>query len=564
MTGSAALGTSILGLLEQRAHRFPDRIGYTFVESDGREVDLSFAELRVAALALARVIAEQVPAADRAVLGYPSGRRYLEAVFACLYAGVTPISGHVAEFGRAGAVADGLVRTARATGAGVVLARPRLAGLGREVEPEIAWPETELDAPAGDLRQRRGVPGVTYVQTTSGSTGAQKGVALSDENLLANLKAQNQLYPLEEGAVAVSWLPMSHDMGFVGPLLQPLYSGGRTVFLAPLRFVADPAAWLRAIARQGAEVSGCPNFGYDHVLRRVSAGEVADLDLSCWRCAISGGEAVRPRTLERFAETFGGSGFDAASFVAGYGLAEATSVVTAVGPGMTVRSRAFDREALGDGRAVSATGPGRRLVGHGWTAAAHTVLIVDPGAREPLPPGRVGEIWVSGPSVGIGYLDAGDEENAVFGAALADGSGSYLRTGDEGFVFEGELFVTGRSKELILVRGVNHAPQDLEATAREAGEELEGSRVAATALPEEDEEERVLLGVELSRHLTGSSLDRLAGKILARVIEQHGVRVTDLVFLPEGAIPVTGSGKVRRRELGRRHLDGELAQLAIE
>jgi acyl-CoA synthetase (AMP-forming)/AMP-acid ligase II len=555
---------SVLTLLEQRAREWPDRIGYTFLGGGAREVDVSFGALRTAALAMARSIASSIVGADRAVLGYPSGQRYLEAVFACLYAGVTPVSGHVAEFGRAGAVVEGLARTARATGAQAVLARPRLAALGRETVPEIAWVGDDSAALEDALRSGCEPPRITYVQATSGSTGAQKGVALSDENLLANLRAQTQLYPVGEGAVTVSWLPMSHDMGFVGPLLQPLYSGSRTVFLSPLRFVAEPAAWLRAIAREGAEISGCPNFGYDHVLRCISPADLAGLDLSAWRCAISGGEPIGPSTLERFAEAFRGCGFQATSFIAGYGLAEATSVVTAVAPEAPVRVRSFDREALRDGMAVLASGEGRRLVGHGRVAAEHTVVIVDPQAREPLADGMVGEIWVSGPSVADGYLGAGEEENSAFCSTLADGRGPYLRTGDEGFVFEGELFLSGRSREFILVRGVNHAPQDLEATARAASEDLADSRLAAVALSQEDEEEeRVLLGIELSEPVDGGSLDLLRADIHLKVVEQHGIKITDLIFLPVGTIPLTDSGKVRRREFGRRYLDGELGPVAV-
>ncbi|HMI81225.1 MAG TPA: AMP-binding protein [Solirubrobacterales bacterium] len=553
---------AVLSLLEQEARERPDRIAYTFVEPGERETGVSPGSLRAAALALAQAIAARAPDADRAVLGYPSGRRYLEAVFACLYAGVTPISGHVAEFGRAGAVADGLARTARATGARVVLVRPRLAAIGRETAPELAWVEDGPVAPE-DGPPRRRPPELAYVQTTSGSTGAQKGVALGDANLLANLRAQAQLYPIGEGSVTVSWLPMSHDMGFVGPLLQPLYSGSRSVFLPPLRFVADPLSWLRAMARHRAEISGCPNFGYDHVLRCVSAAELAGLDLSAWRCAISGGEPIRPETLERFAATLRGCGFEPTAFVAGYGLAEATSVVTAVDAGAPVRVRCFDRDALQRGEGVPASA-GRRLVGLGAAAAGHTLAVVDPETREPLAERRVGEIWVAGPSVGAGYLGASEEEeNAVFHAALASGEGPYLRTGDEGFLFEGELFLTGRSRELILVRGVNHAPQDLEATAREAGEALARSRLAAAALPREDGEEGVLLAVELDEPLDGDSLDRLAEGIRLRVAERHGIEITDLVFLPPGSVPLTGSGKVRRRELGRRHLDGELRPAAL-
>lgn len=560
MTASEGGEGSILGLLEQKARLCPDRIGYTFVGAEGREVDVSFAELRAAALASAEVLAARAPGADRAVIGLPSGRRYLEAVFACLYAGITPVSGHVAEFGRARAVADGLARTARATESQVVLAKPRLAEVGQGSAPEIDWLGAADTASEGGIRQWQEALPVAYVQTTSGSTGAQKGVALSHGNLLANLRAQAQIYPLAEGAVSVSWLPMSHDLGFVGPLLQPLFSGSRTVFLMPLRFVADPASWLRAIARHRAEVSGCPNFGYDHLLRRFLPAAAEDLDLSSWRCAISGGEPVNPLTLERFAAAFGGFGFEATAFVAGYGLAEATSVVTAAAPGSTVRVHEFDREALRRGVAVRALDHGRGLVGHGRAAAGHTALVVDPQARKPLPAGRVGEIWVSGPSVGLGYVGAAEEENAVFHSTLADGRGPYLRTGDEGFVFEGELFLTGRSKELILVRGVNHAPQDLEATVREADEVLERSQVAAVSLVKEGEEEqeRVLLGVELGEHFDEESLHCLGEAIRSRVIEQHALEVTDLVFLPEGAIPLTGSGKIRRRELGRRYLEGEL------
>ena len=563
MTALRSGAGSVLDLLDEGVRRFPNRVGYTFTEGESSNDDVTFADVRAGALTVAAAIAGEARELSRIVLGYPSGRRYLEATFGCLYAGVTPVSGHVPEFGRAGTAVDGLVRTARATGSQAVLVGPRLAHIGLSAAPDLTWIVVD-DGEPSPLEPSGQEPEFAYVQATSGSTAAQRGVALTGQNLIANLEVQCELYPVTDSPVCVSWLPMSHDMGFVGPLLQPLYAETRSVFLTPLRFVMEPACWLRTIARFGARISGCPNFGYDHVLRRVSAADLPTLDLSSWSCAISGGEPIKPDTLDRFAHAFAYAGFDPTAFTAGYGLAEATSVVTAVEPNSSARARTFEREDLQAGCAVpSRDRDGRRLIGHGWVAAGHEVVIVDPQVREPLPPGRIGEIWVSGPAVAERYIEGSDEENAVFAAILANGEGPYLRTGDDGFHFDGELFVTGRRKELILVRGINHAPQDIEATVRESSDLLDDCRVAVSDLSTETEEDAVLVAVEVDDPIDEESFDALVDRIQEAVIEQHGIRVSDIAVLPTGGIPVTTSGKIRRRELARRYVTGEAQSTAI-
>jgi acyl-CoA synthetase (AMP-forming)/AMP-acid ligase II len=397
---------------------------------------------------------------------------------------------------------------------------------------------------------------VAYLQATSGSTGGARAVALTHAALLASLRLQERLLPFGPEAVLVSWLALSHDMGFVAPVLQPLFSATRTVLLSPLAFLVRPARWLEAITRHRGTIAGGPNFGYELVARRTTFDERERLDLSSWRCAVNGAEPIDPATLERFSRAFAPVGFRDAAFTAAYGLAEATSTVTTGAVDAPPVLVAADAERLREGvlEPVDPGAPGARvLVGNGTTDEDHELRIAGPDGA-PLEPGRIGELWVRGPAVAAAY---GDGATDGFGAVAADGSDGWLRTGDEAVVHDGELLVTGRAKDVIIVRGRNHAPHDVERSARAAHPDLEEGLAAAFGVPDALLGEAVVVAVEAARG-SAAPVAELAAAVRARVAEEHGLEVATVVVLAPAALPRTSSGKVRRRPIAEAFAGGTL------
>src|SRR6185369_3048198 len=340
-------------------------------------------------------------------------------------------------------------------------------------------------------------------------------------------------------SVVVGWLPLFHDMGLIGNVLQPCFVGADCVLMSPAAFLQKPARWLQAIHRFRGTTSGGPNFAYDLCARSVGPEVRAGLDLSSWSVAFNGAEPVRAETLRRFAEAFAPCGFRRSAFVPCYGLAEATLLVTAA------RGAADDSP-----------------VSCGALPSDGEVLVVDPEAGIPSAGEAVGEIWVAGPSVATGYWNRPEETRETFGAVLRDGRGHhlrYLRTGDLGFVRDGELVVTGRLKDLIILRGRNLYPQDVELTAEQAHPALRAGGGAAFSVDEQGEERLVVVfevGREVGRH--PGELSTIADAIRRAVAEEHGVRVAGVALVRTGTIPKTSSGKIRRRECRARHLDGGL------
>jgi acyl-CoA synthetase (AMP-forming)/AMP-acid ligase II/acyl carrier protein len=360
--------------------------------------------------------------------------------------------------------------------------------------------------------------------------------------------------------VVVGWLPLYHDMGLIGNVLQPLYVGARAVLLSPLTFLQRPALWLAAVARYRATTSGGPNFAYDLCARKVGEEEKAGLDLSSWSVAFNGAEPVRAETVERFAAAFAPCGFRRAAFFPCYGLAEATLFVTGGAPGAGPVIRPVDAAALERHQVADAPpgAPGRALVGCGRAAAGQAVRIVDPESGAPCAPGRVGEVWVAGPSVAAGYWGRPEETARTFGARLA-GEGPFLRTGDLGFLADGELFVTGRRKDLIILRGRNHYPQDLERTAEASHPALRPGCGAAFGV-DRDGEERLVILQEVERSAADPA--GIADAVRRAVAGEHEVAVEEVVLVRSGTVLKTSSGKVRRAACRAAYLAGELAVVA--
>jgi acyl-CoA synthetase (AMP-forming)/AMP-acid ligase II/acyl carrier protein len=543
---------SLAAALALRAARTPERTAYVFLAEGEAEQDrLTYAALDARARAIAAALSRSVRPGDRALLLYPPGLDFVAAFFGCLYAGAIAVPAYPPRSPRMmprlqSILADARPAVALAAGASLQRVRGWL-----ERTPEVSeaaalpWLATdELDpAPAGWEPPAPDGDAVAFLQYTSGSTSTPKGVMVTQANLVHNQRVIQDACGHSEDSVFVSWLPLYHDLGLIGNLLQATWVGAPCVLMAPVAFLQNPSRWLRAVSRYRGTTSGGPNFAYDLCVRRMPPAEIEKLDLSCWQVAFNGAEPVREETLARFAEAFAPAGFRSGALYPCYGLAEATLMVSGGNPGEETVVR-----ELGE----------RRLVGCGHVLLDLEVAIVDPDSGTPRPPGGVGEIWVAGDSVARGYWNRPEETAQAFGATLADGRGPWLRTGDLGALAAGELFVAGRLKDLIILRGRNHYPQDLEATAGKAHPALGDGTGAAFAIDSEGEE-RLVIVHEVDRH--AARPEEIAAAVRQAIAEEHEALAWEVVLVPTGGVPRTTSGKVQRRACRDLYLGGELRVL---
>ncbi|MEM9768799.1 MAG: AMP-binding protein, partial [Cyanobacteria bacterium P01_D01_bin.71] len=401
---------------------------------------------------------------------------------------------------------------------------------------------------------------IALLQYTSGSTSQPRGVMVSHRNLMHNLALIHERFGHSHDSRGVIWLPPHHDMGLIGGVLQPLYGGFPVTLMSPTTFLRQPRRWLQAVSVFGGTTSGGPNFAYERCLQRITPEQRRGLDLSHWELAFTGAEPVQAKTLDQFAEAFADCGFRKAAFYPCYGLAEATLFVSGGTKFTEPTSCAVDRVALAQGRVV--TSPAETalpLVSCGQAAADQSILIVDAQTHQPCDADQIGEIWLAGPSVAQGYWHQGEATQEIFEAQLADGSGPFLRTGDLGFWRRGELFVTGRLKDLIIIRGQNHYPQDIEQTAAHSHEALRRQAGAAFSV-EIAGKERLILVQEVQRTaLRSLNTKAVIEAIRAAVSRRHGLQIYGVVLLKPGSLPKTTSGKVQRHACKAQFQDGALA-----
>jgi amino acid adenylation domain-containing protein len=565
---------TLIDVLALRAQAQGPQVLYTFLVEGEREGQrLTYGDLDRRARAGALRLLERAAPGDRALLVFPPGLAFIEAFFACLYAGIIAVPAYPPTSRRTLPRLRAIARDAQPR---LVLGTAEtLETLGRSggEAPELARLEAvaldNTDTARAGTWQSPPIDGasIAFLQYTSGSTADPKGVQVSHRNLLHNQELIRRAFEVTARSVVVGWLPLFHDMGLIGNVLQPLYAGARCVLLSPLSFLKRPRRWLEAVTRYRGTLSGGPNFAYELVLRRVPAEDREGLDLSSWRVAFNGAEPVRAATLDRFAEGFAPQGFHRQAFLPCYGLAEATLFVTggpAAAPPVTAT---VDGRAL-EGDRVVVAGPlhpaARRLVASGRRWEDQAVVIADPESARPLPPGRVGEVWVAGPSVAEGYYRRPEQTARDFAARLADGRGPYLRTGDLGFLDGGQLFVTGRLKDLVILRGRNLYPQDLERSVEESHPALHPGGGAAFAV-EADGEERLVVVQEVDRRAQ-EAVAADPGPVLAAVqravAEEHEAQVFEAVLIAAGSLPKTSSGKVRRQACRSDYLAGRLVVVA--
>ncbi len=575
MTTAASINT-LVDLLRTRAQTHGSRPAFTYLK-DGEQPDeaWSYEELDRRARQIAAVLQQTGGEGDRAILLYAPGLAFVAAFFGCLYAKriAVPMSPPSAsrlprELPRFRAILESAEPRMLLTSSSIA---PIAEGL-RAADPAIAKLQilaTDVVTDGGPSWREPSVAPETlaFLQYTSGSTALPKGVMVSHRNLLHNMTAIADLFGSTDETPMVSWLPVFHDMGLIGCVLHPMLHGSSNVLMAPAAFLQRPLRWLQAISRFRAHTSGGPNFAYDLCVRRTTAEQRAALDLRSWRVAFNGAEPVRARTVAEFTRAFEPSGFRRDAMAPVYGLAEATLLATGevrTPPTIT----AFHSVDLEHGKARPANlseAPTRELVACGVPSAGQRLVIVDPERCTGLPDGEVGEIWLAGPSIAQGYWRLPAETQATFHAILAEsGDGPFLRTGDLGFVSNGQLFIAGRRKDLIIVDGRNHYPQDIELTVEQSHAAFRAGCSAAFSL-EIEGTERVIVVAEADPHwnATGSASTAELRVALVRaarraIATDHDIDLHELCLVRPGTIPKTTSGKIRRHACRAGLHDGSL------
>jgi acyl-CoA synthetase (AMP-forming)/AMP-acid ligase II len=468
--------STVVSLLMMRAQQQPCRVAYRFVPERGGAREVTYSELDQRARAIACMLTDLGILGQPAALLYPPGLDYIAAFFGCLYAGVIAVPAGPPDplkldcsLPRLAAVVGDAMPSAVLTTTAMSTALRSLPGAAPEISRLSVIVTDAVPAEYSHAWEPApvGAESIALLQYTSGSTSAPKGVVLTHRNLMSNSALISRLFGHSVQSRGVSWLPPYHDMGLIGGVIQPLYGGFPVTLMAPADFLRRPLSWLQEISRTRATTSGGPNFAYDLCVRKTTAEERLQLDLSSWQVAFNGSEPIRAETMENFARAFAPTGFRREALHPCYGLAEATLIVTG-GISWSRRGlKSLDTGGRRNGTAIpGATGtrsPG--LVSCGLAPGQRQVIIVDPDTRVECPAGQVGEIWISGRGVAQSYWRRPEETRETFRARLAGtGEGPFLRSGDLGFMLGRELFVTGRIKDLIIVRGRNHHPQDIELT----------------------------------------------------------------------------------------------------
>ncbi|WPO00925.1 non-ribosomal peptide synthetase [Pseudomonas sp. MUP55] len=562
MMDAFELPRTLVQSLQQRAAQTPDQVALRFLaESAEHSVVLSYRDLDLRARTIAAALQADVASGERAVLLFPSGPDYVAAFFGCLYAGVIAVPAYPPESTRRHHQERLLSIISDAEPRRLLTIASLADGLAQiENAPPVLSVDT-LDAQLADhwVAPELQPDDIAFLQYTSGSTALPKGVQVSHGNLVANevLIRRGFGIDLNPDDVIVSWLPLYHDMGLIGGLLQPIFSGVPCVLMSPAYFLARPLRWLEAISEYGGTISGGPDFAYRLCSERISESALNRLDLSQWRVAYSGSEPIRLDTLERFADKFAACGFSSNNFFASYGLAEATLFVAGGSRGHGIPALRVDEQALAANRAEP--GQGSAIMSCGTAQPDHAVLIADPHTLSELADNCVGELWASGPSIAHGYWRNPEASARTF---VQHAGRTWLRTGDLGFIRDGEVYITGRLKDLLIVRGHNLYPQDIEHTIEREVEVVRKGRVAAFAVNDQG-----LEGIGIAAEISRSVQKILPPEALIKAIRQAVAEAYQeapcvVLLLNPGALPKTSSGKLQRAACALHHADGSLDSYA--
>lgn len=560
--------TDLVSILLAQANKVPNKTIYTFLNSNS-QATLTYSELALKAQAVAKKIIQQnVKKGERVLIVLPQGLDYLIAFFGCLFANViaVPIYPPVrsAHLQRTLAIANDAQ-------ASLMIVDTYTLDMLKDYENLVdqSWSKINcmtltalpLDEELNDIT----IPepnDIAFLQYTSGSTGQPKGVIVRHNNLNHNFEMMKQGMSMSAESIVVSWLPLIHDMGLIGAGLLPVYLGATLYLMSPLKFIKKPLAWLEAISDYQATHSYAPNFAYETCIQDITNSEKNHLDLSNWQVALNAAEPIRTDTIKRFSQAFSCCGFNANAFYPAYGLAEATLFVSGGSIKSPVKFENIDIGKLYQGNSVLASNdstPMQTLVGCGKSWLEEEILIVNPDTCEKMPVRYIGEVWLHGPHICSGYWNKHTESIDVFHAKTLDNkTTAYLRTGDLGYLNEeGELFIVGRIKDLIIIRGKNFAPQDIEYTVESCSESIKPNMVIAFSI-ESELEEQLIIVLQIRTRLTNDEITNLKKMIRKKILAEHEVNVTEILFVGRGGIPKTTSGKLQRQLCKKNYLANNL------
>ena len=559
----------LLSVVRHWAKLTPSRIAYAFTDGDTITASLTYAQLWDEVRGLAGAMQPRVEPGQRILLLYPPGLDFVVGLFACHALGAIAVPAFPPRRNRKATrirsiVSDADTRIAFSTEG---IAEQLVGGTrhedlegvtvigtdSRSLRNADAWVEPNNLTPDS----------LAILQYTSGSTGSPKGVMLTHRNVLANCDMIIDGFEPDRESSGMAWLPAYHDMGLVGGILQPLYFGRTATLMSPMTFLQRPDRWLQTISRYRLEISGGPNFAYQLCVDKINDSELVGVDLSCWKIAFNGAEPIRPSTIDAFYDRFKKFGFRREAFVPCYGMAETTLLVTA-GPA-TGRPviRTFDGTMIDKKVAIPVPADhadAKSLVGCGRVLKGEIVTIVDTQTLTPVEDGRIGEIWVQSPSVGQGYWQAAVATANTFGGMTSDGQGPFLRTGDLGFLSEGQLYITGRLKDMIIVRGVNRYPQDIEQSVESATSAVQAGSVAAFAMTYQDREQLVIVAETVRQR--DLDWDVELQKIRRAVTAEHELPPDAVYLVRNSSVPKTSSGKIQRHACMDAVLQNDLKLIA--
>ncbi len=567
--------TVFLDAIRRHARTRPDRIAATFVDYStdrhGVRRSLTYREFDEQARAAAARLRAVTRPGDRVAVLCPQSLEYLVSMVACLYADTLAVPLYAPEAYRSNQRLEAVMADCRASAAltteALYQAVTETVGVNADGEKIHILSVDEPSGPVAELPPSENPSEIAYLQYTSGSTRVPAGVQVTHANIAKGVVQLATSFTMEEDSVVVSWLPFFHDMGLVLTALTPLFLGASSVYISPYAFVQNPMRWLRlATEFRGTHMAG-PNFGLDLCVDRVNEEMRKELDLSNLVALVNGAEPVRAQTMRRFSDAFAGAGFRHEAHTPAYGLAEATLIVSGSRVGRGPLVPAFDRRQLEEGRAVVvAEGPDAQLLVSNGDASDQEIRIVDPARRVALPDAVVGEIWLHGENVCTGYWDKPELSSEVFDGRLPDEPedrrAGWLNTGDLGFMLDGELYIAGRTKDLIIVDGRNHYPADIELTAEAATPALRRGHVLAFGVSDDKTEKLVIVAEVDKKHSAGLDMADVVRAVRAAVNDAHEIETAEVALIRQGTAPKTTSGKLQRRLCRQQYETGRLTPYA--
>lgn len=521
----------------------PQKLAFTFIDDKDDASSITYLELHTAAQSIATHLLKNLIPGETVVLLLPQGLEYIQAFLGCLYAGVVAVPLYPPKNAKH---SGRVLKVIEDCNAKLAITNSDMNAFLTEVLaplPVHDFSSCVAEKP-GNREFKCSPDSLAFLQYTSGSTGMPKGVMVNHANIIANLKSLEEATHCSSEDIFCNWLPLFHDLGLVNTLLLPIYLGAHSVLMSPASFIRRPLNWLEAISHYRATICGAPNFAFDHCSARIKPEQIVNIDLSSWRIAFNAAEPINPESLTNFYNILAPAGFKQTALYPSYGMAEATVFIAGAVPGNYV-TQAFSTEQLQLGHAVTSNnGKTTRLVASGKIQSHHALRIVNPDSLTPVKDGEIGEIWFSGPSVAQGYWNDEQKTASTFHAYLSDDANTYLRTGDLGFIHDGNLFIAGRIKDVLIIKGRNYYPQDIEKIAYESVAGLQRGGAAAFEV-----NGAALLIVEVEpRAVKTFSIEHAIKKIRGNVFEYFDVLLDDIIFVRAGSLPKTSSGKIQRAQ----------------